>query len=90
MNRSMILPLAVLICGLFQITAWAETAVTVYNNDLGLVRETRAIHLEKGAHEVTLTDVGGADRSHFGADQIAHRSRNPHSGTELPLRRSHA
>ena len=48
----------VLVLGLlWAAPVFAETAITVYNSDLGLVRETRSLDLEEGVHEVTLTDV---------------------------------
>ncbi|MNR91740.1 hypothetical protein D3C72_227560 [compost metagenome] len=34
-----------------------EVALTVYNDDLGLVREVRAVSLEKGARELSFADV---------------------------------
>ncbi len=43
--------------GLYGIAANAEVALTVYNNDLGLVREVRQMDIQEGIHEVTLTDV---------------------------------
>lgn len=46
----------ILVFGL-TIPAFAEVALTVYNNDQGLVRETRTLTLDEGTHEVTLTDV---------------------------------
>ncbi len=42
---------------LFTAQTFAETALTVYNNDLALVRETRTLRIDKGVSEVTLTDV---------------------------------
>jgi hypothetical protein len=47
-----VLPL--LLCAL---QAKADVAVTVYNQDLGLVREQREISLEKGIHTQDLSDV---------------------------------
>ena len=35
----------------------AEVAVTIYNNDLGLVRETRELDFPKGMGEIRFTDV---------------------------------
>ena len=35
----------------------AEVAVTIYNNDLGLVRETRELDFPKGTGEIRFTDV---------------------------------
>ena len=61
MRRSMFLRYLVLAGWLLSAvgygTATGETAITVYNSDLGLVRETRTIHLDEGIHEVALTDV---------------------------------
>ena len=37
-----------------------EVAVTVYNDDLGLVREVRSVKLEAGARELSFADVAAA------------------------------
>jgi hypothetical protein len=42
------------------LSAWAEAAdlrVTVYNSNMGVVRDTRATRLERGINEVSMTDV---------------------------------
>lgn len=51
------LAVALALTVLFAAQTFAETALTVYNNDLALVRETRTLRIEKGISEVTLTDV---------------------------------
>jgi hypothetical protein len=39
------------------VTALARVSVTVYNNDLALIRETRALDIKKGQHQLSFTDV---------------------------------
>jgi len=46
--------LAVLVC---IATGWTEVAVTIYNQDLGLVRETREFDFPKGVGELRFIDV---------------------------------
>ncbi len=48
---------AVLIGLMLAVTALAKVSVTVYNNDLALIRETRSLDVKKGQHQLSYTDV---------------------------------
>jgi len=69
MNNLLIVTLVVLIvsCGVF-----AEVAITIYNQDIGLVRETREFDFPKGIGEVRFTDVASRiipTSVHFNSDR---------------------
>ncbi|MBD3381087.1 MAG: DUF4139 domain-containing protein [candidate division Zixibacteria bacterium] len=42
---------------MFAVASSAEVAVTVYNQDLALIKDQRALEFKKGAFELSLTDV---------------------------------
>src|ERR1051326_798639 len=39
------------------VTVDAETQLTIYNQNFGVVKETRALELKKGENEVRVTDI---------------------------------
>ena len=52
--------LLITVCLLFAVSARAQqisTAITVYNNNIALVKDSRNVEIEKGAVSVNFTDV---------------------------------
>lgn len=49
--------LAVLGISAINALSFGDTSLTIYNTDLGLIRETRNLTLRSGTHEIILTDV---------------------------------
>lgn len=68
---------AVAIALLWASSAWAEVAVTVYNQNLGLVTESRRFDLKGGLESIKLTDVAAQ------VDPTSVRIQFPESAVEL-------
>lgn len=69
MTMKITLPIIILLC-MFSY-AQADIAITVYNDDLGLVREVREVDFPKGVGEVRFTDVAARiipTSVHFSSD----------------------
>ncbi len=70
--KRLLFTITILICGLSSVLA--DVSVTVYNEDLGLVREVREMDFPKGTGEVRFTDVAARimpTSVHFKSGQAA-------------------
>src|SRR3989304_10454286 len=57
MARSKCIAIAVVVSVVFGAAAWAESSLTIYNQNFAVVRESLALNLQRGTNEVSVTQI---------------------------------